>query len=66
MATTTTTPRRRGVIHHLLREIDPSEPELTPSEFSSLAVNVISDISSYHSLPLIIEIFAPGYHPITG
>ncbi|KAM7464331.1 hypothetical protein LguiA_032452 [Lonicera macranthoides] len=45
---------RHGVIHHLLGEIDPSEPELTPSEFRSLAATSISNISSHRGLPLIV------------
>ncbi|XP_059645818.1 adenylate isopentenyltransferase [Cornus florida] len=46
--------QRLGVPHHLLGEIDPDEPELTPSEFRSLAASTISDIASRRNLPLVV------------
>lgn len=48
-------PDRRGVHHHLLGHINPSNNRhLTPSEYRSLAVSYISAISSRGKLPLIV------------
>lgn len=48
-------PDRRGVHHHLLGQINPSNNRhLTSSEYRSLAVSSISAISSRGKLPLIV------------
>lgn len=45
---------RRGFPHHLLGDVDPVHGELTPSEFRSLAGEIVSDITSRRKLPVLV------------
>ncbi|KAM7484575.1 hypothetical protein LguiA_000584 [Lonicera macranthoides] len=48
-----TMPERHGVPHHLLDFIDPTQPELTPSEYRVIGSSAISYISSRSRLPIL-------------
>ncbi|KAK2979950.1 hypothetical protein RJ640_017965 [Escallonia rubra] len=47
-------PERNGVVHHFLGDFDPTQPEVTPSDYRSLAGSAISDISARKRLPVLV------------
>ncbi|CAL0300297.1 unnamed protein product [Lupinus luteus] len=46
--------QRRGVIHHLLGDVDPDTGEFSPSDFRHRAGDIITDINNRRKLPIIV------------
>ncbi|CAL0320798.1 unnamed protein product [Lupinus luteus] len=46
--------QRRGVVHHLLGDVDPSAGEFSPSDFRHRAGEIISDVTNRRKLPIIV------------